>query len=38
VVEVQMLDYKNGVPDSINIDHKNFKFNIALKRIEKDEE
>ncbi len=38
VVEVQMLDYKEGVPDSVVIDHKNFKFNIALKRIEKEAE
>ncbi len=38
VVEVQMLNYKAGVPDSIDIEHKNFKFNIELKRIEKDAE
>ena len=36
VVEVQMLDYNNGVPDSISIVHKNFKFNILLKRVEKE--
>ena len=35
VVAVQMLDYKNGIPDSINIQHKNFKFTIALKRVER---
>ena len=38
VVEVQMLDYNNGVPDSISIVHKNFKFNILLKRVEKESE
>ena len=36
VVEVQMLNYKAGVPDSIRIEHKNFKFNIELKKVEKD--
>ncbi len=36
VVEVQMLNYKAGVPDSINIEHKNFKFNIELKKVEKE--
>jgi hypothetical protein len=35
VVVVVMQDYKNGVPDSINIQHQNFKFNISLKRVEK---
>lgn len=35
VVEVQMLDYKAGIPDSIHIQHKNFKFTIALKRVER---
>ena len=38
VVEVQMLNYNNGVPDSISIVHKNFKFNILLKRVEKESE
>lgn len=32
VVEVQMPGYTNGTPDSIHIAHKNFTFNIALKR------
>jgi hypothetical protein len=35
VVVTQMLDYKNCVPDSIDIQHKNFKFTIALKRVER---
>ena len=35
VVAVQMLNYKDGIPDSINIEHKNFKFNIALKHTER---
>ncbi len=35
VVVVQMLDYLNGVPDSIDVQHKNFKFHIALKRVER---
>jgi len=35
VVVVQMLDYINGVPDSIDVQHKNFKFHIALKRVER---
>lgn len=35
VVQVQMMNYKAGVPDSINIQHLNFKFNIALKRTER---
>lgn len=34
VVIAEMMDYKNGVPDSIHISHKNFNFNIALKHIE----
>ena len=38
VVEVQMLNYNNGVPDDISIVHKNFKFNIILKRVEKESE
>jgi hypothetical protein len=36
VVEVQMLNYTAGVPDSISIEHKNFKFNISLKKIDKE--
>ncbi len=35
VVRIHMLDYKNGVPDSIGITHTNFNFNIGLKRLEK---
>jgi len=35
VVTVSMLNYKEGVPDSIGITHNNFKFNIALKRTER---
>ena len=35
VVVVQMLNYLNGVPDSIDVQHKNFKFHIALKRVER---
>lgn len=35
VVAVQMLNYENGVPDSIDVQHKNFKFHIALKRVER---
>ena len=38
VVEVQMLNYNSGIPDSISIVHKNFKFNILLKRVEKESE
>ena len=34
VVIAELMDYKNGVPDSIHISHKNFNFNIALKHIE----
>lgn len=35
VVKIEMLDYKNGSPDSIGITHTNFNFNIGLKRLEK---
>ncbi|MCD6010489.1 MAG: hypothetical protein K0Q79_351 [Flavipsychrobacter sp.] len=34
VVVAEMIDYNNSLPDSINISHKNFNFNIALKRTE----
>jgi len=34
VVIAELMDYKNGLPDSIHISHKNFNFNIALKHIE----
>lgn len=30
-----MMNYKNGLPDTIGIDHKNFKFTIGLKKIER---
>jgi hypothetical protein len=33
---IQLFNYRDGVPDSIDIQHKNFKFRIALKRIEKE--
>jgi hypothetical protein len=32
---IQLFNYKDGVPDSIDIQHKNFKFKIALKKVEK---
>ncbi|MFT4152975.1 hypothetical protein [Parafilimonas sp.] len=35
VVKIRMLDYKNGLLDSIGITHTNFNFNIGLKRLEK---
>lgn len=35
VVEAVLLNYSNGVPDSIGITHKNFHFTISLKRLEK---
>ncbi len=35
VVVVQLLDCVNGIPDSIDVAHKNFKFHIALKRVER---
>lgn len=35
VVVAELMDYKNGVPDSIYLHHRNFKFNISLKREEK---
>lgn len=35
VVKIEMLDYKNGLPDSIGITHTNFNFDIGLKRLEK---
>jgi len=35
IVEALMKNYKNGVPDAIGITHKNFKFTIGLKRIER---
>jgi len=35
IVEAIMKNYKNGVPDTIGITHKNFSFTIGLKRIER---
>jgi hypothetical protein len=35
VAVATMANYKNGVPDTIGIDHKNFKFTIGLKKIER---
>jgi len=35
IVQAIMQDFKNGLPDTIGITHKNFNFTIALKRIEK---
>ena len=34
IVEAIMEQYSNGLPDTIGISHKNFNFNIALKRLE----
>lgn len=34
-VQAIMQNYLNGVPDSIGITHKNFNFNIGLKRLER---
>jgi len=35
VVQAIMDGFHNGVPDTIGISHKNFKFNIGLKRLER---
>jgi hypothetical protein len=35
VVKAWMRAYRGGVPDTINIQHQNFKFNISLQRIQK---
>jgi len=35
VVQAIMLDYSNGLPDSIGITHKNFNFTIGLKLLKK---
>jgi len=32
-----MNGFHDGIPDTIGISHKNFKFNIGLKRIEKND-
>ena len=34
-VTVWMKHYRNGVPDTINIRHEHFKFNISLQKVEK---
>jgi hypothetical protein len=34
-VTVWMQHYNNGVPDTINIRHEHFKFNISLQKVEK---
>ena len=34
-VEAIMKNYSNGIPDTIGITHKNFKFTIGLKKIER---
>ena len=33
VVEVFMTDYRNGLPDSIRVEHKKVKFNISSQRV-----
>jgi len=35
IVQAIMKNYKNGIPDTIGITHKNFSFTISLKRIER---
>jgi len=35
VVKAWMYSYREGVPDTIRIEHQNFKFNISLQRVEK---
>ena len=35
VVQAIMHGFHNGIPDTIGISHKNFKFNIGLKRLER---
>lgn len=34
-VDVNLMDYRKGIPDSIGIVHHNFSFTIALKRLER---
>ncbi|MHA4843402.1 hypothetical protein ACX0G7_04505 [Flavitalea antarctica] len=34
-VQIVMLDYHNGVPDTIGITHRNFNFDIGLKYIQR---
>lgn len=35
VVKAWMYSYREGVPDTIRIQHQNFKFNISLQRVQK---
>ena len=35
IVNAVMMNYNNGIPDTIGISHKIFEFNIGLKRIER---
>jgi hypothetical protein len=35
IVQAIMKNYKNGIPDTIGITHKNFSFTIGLKRIDR---
>ena len=35
IVTAIAKDYKNGLPDTIGIEHHNFNFNIALKKLER---
>lgn len=35
VVDVWMKDYKDGIPDSLYIAHRKFKFNISSQRVKK---
>lgn len=35
IAEAVMKNYRNGIPDTIGINHKTFEFNIGLKRIER---
>jgi len=35
IVLAIMKNYKNGIPDTIGITHKNFNFTIGLKKIER---
>lgn len=34
-LQVVMQDYKSGVPDTIGLSHKNLRFNIGLKRLQR---
>jgi hypothetical protein len=35
VVDIWMKDYHEGIPDSIDIEHRKFKFNISSQRVKK---